>query len=134
MRISTSLIVAWFALTLPFLVTAQAGDDRLKELQKASKKEGDGWVTGGAIGLDFAQLMMANPRVGSGDNRIAFGGLGNLYANYTKGRHSWSNNLSLQLAVQKLADIDWQKSLDVLRLNSQYGYKTSNEKWSYATL
>ena len=119
MRISTSLIVAWFALTLPFLVTAQAGDDRLKEIQEASKKEGDGWVTGGAIGLDFAQLMMANPRVGSGDNRISFGGLVNLYANYTKGRHAWSNNLSWQLAVQKLADIDLQKSLEVMRLKSR---------------
>ena len=62
------------------------------------------------------------------------GGLGNLYANYTNGRHTWSNNASLQLAVQKLADIDWQKSLDVLRVNSQYGYKTKNEKWSIAGL
>ncbi|HRW75038.1 MAG TPA: DUF3078 domain-containing protein, partial [Saprospiraceae bacterium] len=114
MRISTSFFAVLFVLALPFFINAQAGDDRLKELQEASKKEGDGWVTGGAIGLDFAQLMMANPRVGSGDNRIAFGGLGNLYANYTNGRHTWSNNASLQLAVQKLADIDWQKSLDVL--------------------
>lgn len=134
MRISTSFFAALFVLALPFFIAAQAGDDRLKELQEASKKEGDGWVTGGAIGLDFAQLMMANPRVGSGDNRIAFGGLGNLYANYTNGRHTWSNNASLQLAVQKLADIDWQKSLDVLRVNSQYGYKTGNEKWSIAGL
>ncbi|MCB9313065.1 MAG: DUF3078 domain-containing protein [Lewinellaceae bacterium] len=134
MRISTSFFAVLFVLALPFFINAQAGDDRLKELQEASKKEGDGWVTGGAIGLDFAQLMMANPRVGSGDNRIAFGGLGNLYANYTNGRHTWSNNASLQLAVQKLADIDWQKSLDVLRVNSQYGYKTKNEKWSIAGL
>ncbi len=134
MRISTFISFVFLAVSMPFFLLAQAGDDRLKELQDASKKEGEGWVAGGAIGLDFAQLMMANPRVGSGDNRIAFGGLGNLYANYTKGRHSWSNNASLQLAVQKLADIDWQKSLDVLRLNSQYGYKTNNEKWSYAAL
>jgi hypothetical protein len=75
---------------------AQAGDDRLAELQKAAAKEADGWAIGGAIGLDFAQLAMINPRIGSGDNRIAIGGLGNIFANYKQGRSSWMNNVSLQ--------------------------------------
>ena len=113
---------------------AQAGDDRLAELQKAAAKEADGWAIGGAIGLDFAQLAMINPRIGSGDNRIAIGGLGNIFANYKQGRSSWMNNVSLQLAVQQLGDADWQKSLDVLRLNSKYAYQSSSEKWSYAGL
>lgn len=129
-----SLLLALTMIVLPLLLDAQAGDDRLKELQDASKTEGEGWVAGGAIGLDFAQLALVNPRVGAGDNRIAFGGLGNLYANYTRGKFAWSNNLSLQLAVQKLADIDWQKSLDVLRLNSKVSVQTANEKWAYAAL
>ncbi|MCO6486222.1 MAG: DUF3078 domain-containing protein [Saprospiraceae bacterium] len=119
---------------LPSLLVAQAGDDRLKELQQASAREGEGWVTGGALGLDFAQLLMVHPRVGSGDNRIAFGGLGNLFANYKRGKTEWQTNLSLQLAVQQLADADWQKSLDMLRLNSKYSYQTGNEKWAYAAL
>ena len=134
MRLILLPLLLLVAYILPFSLNAQAGDDRLKELQDASKKEGDGWVTGGAIGLDFAQLSMANPRIGSGDNRIAFGGLGNIFSNLTKGRNTWTNNLSLQLAVQKLADIDWQKSLDALRFNSKYGYQSNNAKWTYTVL
>lgn len=118
----------------PLLAFSQAGDDRLKELQDISKKEGEGWVTGGALGLDFAQLSMINPRIGAGDNRIALGGLGNIFTTYTKGKNSWNTTLSVQLAVQQLAGNDWQKSLDLFRINSKYAYQTNNEKWAYATL
>lgn len=127
-------LVLLILLFIPMLTFAQAGDDRLKELQEATKKEGEGWKTGGALGLDFAQLSMINPRIGSGDNRIALGGLGNIFSNYSKGKTSWNTNLSVQLAVQQLAGNDWQKSLDLLRLNSKYAYQTNNEKWAYATL
>ena len=122
-------IYTLLVLFLPFTLLAQAGDDRLKELKDASQKEGEGWVTGGALGLDFSSLALFNPRIGSGDNRIAFGGLGTLFANYKKERVTWASNLSLQLAAQKLADIDWQKSLDILRLNSQADYAFANPKW-----
>ncbi|MBP6184386.1 MAG: DUF3078 domain-containing protein [Saprospiraceae bacterium] len=118
----------------PYLLTAQADDKRLKEIQEAAKKDADGWVIGGGLGLDFAQLAMFNPRVGSGDNRIAFGGLGNIFANYKRGRKEWVSNISLQEAVQQLGGADWQKSLDVLRLNSKYSYQTSDERWSYAAV
>jgi len=130
--IKNLLLIALFV--LPGLMLAQAGDDRLREIQAAAARDGEGWVMGGAVGLDFAQLAMFNPRVGSGDNRIAFGGLGNVFANYKRGRTEWLSNVSLQLAVQQLADADWQKSLDVLRLNSKYSYQTTNEKWAYAAL
>lgn len=132
----------WKTLTLLFVgimcggsqLYAQAGADRLNELQAAANKEGEGWVIGGALGLDFAQLAIFNPRVGSGDNRIAIGGLGNIFLRYQKERTDWITNASLQLAAQQLADIDWQKSLDILRLNSQFSYKTDNDKWSYSSL
>jgi hypothetical protein len=116
------------------LLHGQAGDDRLKELQAAVQKDGEGWIVGGAFGLDFAQLAIFNPRVGSGDNRIAIGGLGNMFVRYKQGRADWVTNGSLQLAVQQLADTDWQKSLDILRLNSQLSYNTNNEKWAYSAL
>ena len=123
-------------LCTPFLLLAQADDKRLKELQEmaAKKTDTEGWVTGGAIGLDFAQLAMFNPRVGSGDNRIAVGGLGNMFANYKRGKVEWVSNLSLQLAAQQLAAADWQKSLDVLRLNSKFSYQSGDKRWSYAGL
>ena len=88
------------------------------------------WVKGGSIGLDLAQLMLFNPKIGGGENRLAFGGLNTLFANYTKGKVMWVNDASLQLAVQRLGNADkpFTKNLDLIRINSKFGHKW-NEKW-----
>ena len=115
--------------------SAQAGDDRLAEIKDASQKEGeDGWTAGGGIGLDFAQLALFAPRVGAGSNRIGFGGLGSIYARYTKGKFDWNNQGSLQLSVQRIGSNQqpFQKNLDVIRVSSRAGLQTGSEKWFMA--
>jgi len=129
------LIISIMALMTAHAFSQEANDSRLKEVAKLSGIDSipDGWVTGGGIGLDFSQLALINPKVGSGENRIAFGALGSLYAKYKKGRHSWDNAGSLQLAAQKLGKQDFTKSLDLLRVGSKYGYQFNSPKW-YAAL
>lgn len=110
---------------------AQAGDDRLKEIADAAKKEAEqGWVVGGGLGLDLTGLGIVNPRLGAGDNRFGFGGLVNLFANQKKGKTFWNNNGALQLAAQRIGgkDADFQKNLDVLRLGSRFGYQIAGDK------
>ena len=93
------------------------------------------WTTGGSVGLDLAQLMLFNPRIGGGENRLAFGGLSTLFANYKEGKALWVNDGSLQLAVQRLGDSSnpFSKNLDLIRLNSKYGYQFS-PKWYVGAL
>lgn len=103
----------------------QAGAERLAEIKEASAQEvEEGWVSGGGLGLDFAQLALFNPRVGAGSNRIGFGGLGTVYANYKKGNLAWTNTGSLQLSAQRIGSNNqpFQKNLDVIRLASRAGY------------
>ena len=104
----------------------QAGADRLAEINAASASEVDssGWVSGGGLGVDFAQLALINPRVGAGSKRIGFGGLGSVYANYKKGNLSWTNNGSIQLSAQRIGGSTepFQKNLDVIRAASRAGY------------
>lgn len=109
---------------------AQAGADRLAEIAEASKKEvEEGWVFGGGLGLDFAQLAFFQPRVGAGANRIGFGGLSNFYANYKKDKIAWSNVASLQLAAQRIGGNanPFEKNMDILRGASRFGYRPSEE-------
>lgn len=60
-----------------------------------AKKDTTGWLIGTGIGFDFGQLLQINPAVGAGENRIAIGGLGSLFANYKNGKLAWDNNADL---------------------------------------
>ncbi len=128
----SKLTIVFFFLLSSFAF-GQAGNDRLAEIQKAIVKDGEGWVRGAGIGLDFAQLAMINPRFGSGENRLGFGGLGNVFANYKKDRIYWLNRASLQLSIQKIgvSSNPLQKNLDRLVLGSKVGRKF-NDKWAAA--
>lgn len=96
-----------------------------------------GWTTGGGIGLDLAGMALLNPKVGAGANRFGIGGLGTLFANRKAEKWFWNNQFSLQLSAQRLGRTSaaqpkagFQKSLDVLRLNTRYGYRLgNNNKW-----
>lgn len=99
------------------------------------------WKIGGDFGLDFNQILLINPRVGSGDDRIAFGGLVNLFAVYKKNKFAWRNALKLQYAIQRLGEASsenpFEKTIDYLRLGTTFGYEAFSAKtyWAFdATL
>lgn len=116
------------ALILSFQNPVLAQDDKPKE-------EEEGWKFGGGIGLDFAQLLLINPRVGAGENRIGLGGNITAFAKYKKGRLSWDNAASFQFGVQRLGrgKKPFQKSIDELRVSSLFAYELTDENpFSYA--
>ncbi len=127
--------LAWLACCAWYSsASAQADDARFRELQQLVQAQAEetpnGWKKGGGIGFDLAQLAIINPRVGGGTNRLGFGGLGNFFANYKKGRFTWDNSGSFQVSVQRIGTKEqpFQKNLDLLRLGSRVGYQTRNEK------
>lgn len=121
-----SLLLFGFSLNL----SAQAGDDRLNEVKKLAAKDGNGWKFGGGLGFDLAGLGIINPQLGSGGNRLGFGGLTSLYGNNKQDKYYWNNDVSLQLAAQRIGGKDkpFQKNLDILRLGSRYGYDILKSK------
>lgn len=117
---------------------------RLAELQNSvSLTDTTGWVVGGGVGLDIGQLAFINPKLGSGENRFGLGGALTYFANYTENRLTWTNNISLNMALQKLGSgliransnekIPFQKSIDEIRLNSKLGFAVAEgSKFNYA--
>jgi hypothetical protein len=128
MKRKTLMLLSLFLISFTALI---AQDDK-----KEDKKEEDKiWEVGGGLGLDFAQMLLINPKVGAGENKIAFGGNTSFSADYNKGRASWENKLSLNFGVQKLGawQNPFQKTVDELRLTSQFVYKIVEDKpWGYA--
>lgn len=94
------------------------------------------WTYGGGLGFDFSQLLLINPKVGAGENRLGFGGQASFFVKYQKGRASWNNLLLLNFGVQKLGRAfsrPFQKSIDELRFTSAFAYAmTDKSPLSYA--
>lgn len=109
---------------------AQAGDDRLKELQGMAKTVDTlVWNKGGGIGFDLTGMAIANPRLGAGANRFGLGGLVNLFANKKLAKSYWDNSASLQLSAIRIGGKSepFQKNVDIIRLNSRYGYNIKKD-------
>jgi hypothetical protein len=141
-----------FLLAVPFIfasATLFAQNDDATRLDNLVKDETDsiGWDIGGGIGLDLGQILVLNPRAGSGQNRFGLGGAVGIYANYKNDRVTWNNKITLNIAVEKTGSgvlplptgeasdqhVPFKKSIDELRLNSTYGYSFhEGSKWSYA--
>lgn len=104
--------------------------------QENKKEIPDGWRRGAGLGLDMSQLLQINPKVGSGQNRVGFGGAVNYFAKYKKDRLAWDNTASWQFGIQRLGSgiiaqgttdkIPFQKAIDELRFNSKYGFKAAD--------
>ncbi|MCH2022011.1 MAG: DUF3078 domain-containing protein [Saprospiraceae bacterium] len=95
------------------------------------------WKLGGAVGMDFAQMLFVNPKFGAGEDKIGIGGNLSFFAKYKQNRLSWDNFLGLTFGVQRLGSfrrqIPFQKSVDELRLTSKFGYSiTDQSPFGYA--
>ena len=121
MKALSLLILAVLCLQIPSF--AQTETPKTEAPPKA-------WTISGTFGLDLTGLGLINPRLGAGDNRIGFGDLIGLSANLKKAKYFWNNSGGLQLGAQRIGgkDADFQKSLDILRLGSRYGYSIVGEK------
>lgn len=129
------VLLALVTLFTTSTVFSQIDEKKMTALKKEEvKDEKEGWKSGGSFGLALDQLALFNPRVGAGENRVGFGGIGSVFANKKDGRFTWGNQLTLQLGVQKIGENKWQKNIDALRFGTKLGYQSKNPKLFYAVL
>ena len=98
---------------------------------QAQDEEEKKWDLGGALGLDLSQMLFVNPKFGAGEDRIGVGGNTSYYAKYTNGRIKWNSAIGLTFGVQRLGsfrrEIPFQKSVDEIRLASNFSYAITDE-------
>lgn len=119
----------------------EANDARLKEINSKVKIDTTlGWKYAAAAGLDLGGTKIFNPKVGAGNSRLGIGGLGSIIAKRKGARSFWDNQFSMQFGVQELGrtaptqPTGFQKNLDILRLQSRYGYDISSDKKWFAAI
>lgn len=132
------LIIVITLLATSFSISAQSDEGKKVIAAKAAAEKSElGWKKGGSLSLDLSGMGLFNPKVGSGGNRFGLGGIASLFINYKSGKSFWSNDLGIQLAAQRVQVVnttvtngiaatiyrnDFVKNLDILRLNSRFGY------------
>ncbi len=87
------------------------------------------WHFDGMLSLTASSTSLVNWAAG-GDQQIGMNLLGNLNANYHKGRNAWQNAFLATYGTQKLIDQnkDFRKTDDKMEFSSKYGYAFS-DKW-----
>ncbi len=116
----------WITVVLLTIMTQEA-----LQAQEDKTEEKKHWKAGGAVGLDLGQMLFINPKFGAGEDRIGIGGNTNVYAKYKKGRVTWDNIGGLNFGVQRLGslrkEIPFQKSVDELRITSNFAYAITKD-------
>ncbi len=116
-----------------------ASEKALRAEAKGNTDSTKTWSKGGIFNLGFGQTSLSNWAAG-GLNSYSFNGLVSLYANRTKGKVSWDNNLDLEYgAINQFApgaskaSRKWLKNSDRLEFNSKVGMKMK-KNWYYTAL
>ncbi len=102
-------------------ITFAQNTETEKQLKTKSTDTLNGWKRGTLISLNLSQLSLTNWAAG-GENSVAINGLISMYANYTKNKGLWENNLDLGYGtIQQGAGKEWRKSDDKIDFSSKYG-------------
>lgn len=91
------------------------------------------WAFKGDMGLNLSQTALANWAAG-GESSVAANTLLNLNATYTQNRHKWATNLNTEYGLSWTPTNRWNKTVDKLVFNTQYGYALDKKNhWFLST-
>jgi hypothetical protein len=104
------------------------------ETSREIKKEEDttkwNWKKGGVLNVNLAQGSLSNWAAGGDNFSMTLNAYFNYFVYYKKDRHSWDNNLDVNLGYVQTTSAGSRKNDDRFDILSKYGYKMDpNGKW-----
>jgi hypothetical protein len=109
------------------------------ETSRAIKKDADtttwNWKRGGLMSFNLSQGSLSNWAAGGDNFTLAVNAYLNYFFFFKKDRHSWDNNLDMNLGFVQATSIGGRKNDDRLDYLSKYGYRMDSlGKWYVSTL
>lgn len=109
------------------------------ETSRTIKKDADttkwNWKQGGLISMSLGQASLSNWAAGGDNFSLIVNGYFNYFFFYKKDRHSWDNNLDVNLGYIQSTSIGSRKNDDRFDYLSKYGYKIDTSgKWYISSL
>ena len=97
------------------------------ETSRTIKKEADtskwNWKTGGLLSMSLAQGSLSNWAAGGDNFSLTVNGYFNYFFFYRKDRHTWDNNIDINLGYVQSTSLGSRKNDDRFDYLSKYGYK-----------
>jgi hypothetical protein len=97
------------------------------ETSRTIKKDADtskwNWKTGGLLSMNLAQGSLSNWAAGGDNFSLTVNGYFNYFFFYRKDRHTWDNNLDVNLGYIQSSSLGGRKNDDRFDYLSKYGYK-----------
>ncbi len=134
---------ALFLIISFYILSSQAQDiavNRLRtETSRTIKKDADttkwNWKIGGLVSFNLAQGSLSNWAAGGDNFSLTVNSYFNYFFFYRKGRHSWDNNVDVNLGYVQSSSLGSRKNDDRFDYLSKYGYKMDTVgKWYLTTL
>lgn len=128
--ITILLLIGTFVLSQDNVVNALK-----REQNRNFKKDNDtstnwNWKRGGMMSFNLAQGSLTNWAAGGDNFSLTVNGYFNYYMYYKKARHSWDNNLDINLGYIQSSSLGSRKNDDRYDIISKYGYKMDSVgKW-----
>ncbi|MES2004263.1 MAG: DUF3078 domain-containing protein [Bacteroidota bacterium] len=109
------------------------------ETSRTIKKDADtskwNWKRGGLLSFNLAQGSLSNWAAGGDNFSLTVNGYFNYFFFYKKERHSWDNNIDVNLGYVQSTSLGSRKNDDRFDYLSKYGYKMDTVgKWYLSTL
>lgn len=93
------------------------------------------WKRGGLMSFNLAQGSLSNWAAGGDNFSLTVNGYFNYFLFYKKERHSWDNNLDVNLGFIQSTSLGSRKNDDRFDILSKYGYKMDSVgKWYLTSL
>ncbi|MES2332939.1 MAG: DUF3078 domain-containing protein [Bacteroidota bacterium] len=109
------------------------------ETSRTIKKDADtskwNWKRGGLLSMNLAQGSLSNWAAGGDNFSLTVNGYFNYFFFYRKDRHTWDNNIDVNLGYIQSTSFGSRKNDDRFDYLSKYGYKMDTTgRWYLSTL
>jgi len=109
------------------------------ETSRTIRKEADtsrwNWKRGGLLSFSLAQGSLSNWAAGGDNFSLTVNAYFNYFFFYKRGRHSWDNNIDMNMGYVQATSLGSRKNDDRFDYLSKYGYKMDSVgKWYLSTL
>jgi hypothetical protein len=105
------------------LVVAKLRTETSRSIKKDMDTSYWNWKTGGLYNFNLSQSSLSNWAAGGDNFNMALTSYFNYFAYYQKPRHSWDNNVDVNLGYMQSTSLGGRKNDDRVDLLSKYGYK-----------
>lgn len=130
-----TLIVCFLGLHAQDITINRFRNETGRSIKKDSDTSRWNWKRGGLFSFNLAQGSLSNWASGGDNFSLTVNGYFNYFFFFRKGRHSWDNNIDVNIGYVQSTSLGSRKNDDRFDYLSKYGYKMDTVgKWYLSTL